>query len=973
MSPPSFPHVCISPAGHPYLGNPEPEQAADYALPKYPPPPNASSPGTEQASQPPSIAQDRVASVLENRLQRAFHSDLAYAKGLLHLATVELETTLPSDFDFLRTFAKNYLTRLCHLPELGAATDKVVSELPPVSPPPAFETEFFLMSTPPMPGAEYLTAATLAEWWRELDRYVRTQIKKHPAGAADWIRQQSPLWRTVGRVTFHLAENKRDESRPFAFMATYTDKVSASAKPVQLPLSKALTEYASVQDRSALLRLLQPIMTAGEKCAWVQEMVDDQTVYQPRAWSPKQAYRLLQDIPNLEEAGLIVRVPDWWKGKHSSKPQVRVNVGTKDYAGKLDVASLLTFSIETVYEGEPLTKEELQELLTAENSLVRLRGEWVEVDKEKLQSALDHWKKIDKLVREDGLSFYEGMRLLSGLPVDGKWDELSKELSFREWSEVMPIGDFAEALATIRDPSQAAADFSFQQLGLNATLRPYQETGVHWLHLLTRLGLGACLADDMGLGKTIQVITLLLAIKQDGRPQTADGSRGATAPLASAAVCGLPSAVSPTSILVAPASLLGNWESELQKFAPSLKPHIAHTSGAGIDEPTNLREIDLVMTTYGMVERIDWIKKTRWRNVILDEAQAIKNAGTKQAKAVKELHTDGRIVLTGTPIENRLSDLWSLFDFLNPGLLGSNAAFSKFVKSLSKSSDKVNYAPLRRLTQPYILRRLKTDKKIISDLPDKTEVTAWCGLSKSQTSLYAQSVKQLAHELQEVRGDKGDMKRRGLILAYLMRFKQICNHPAQWTGDGDYDPQHSGKFDRLREICEEIASRQEKVLVFTQFREITEPLSRHLQAIFRRPGLILDGSTPIKKRKEMVDAFQTDSGPPFFVLSLKAGGTGLNLTAASQVIHFDRWWNPAVENQATDRAFRIGQRKNVLVHKFVCRGTIEERIDDLIEVKKSLAREIVEGSGGGETLVTEMSDEQLLQMVALDINRAQEN
>jgi len=946
-----FPQVCISPKGQIYL---------DYPEGFYP-------------------ATNRIASALENRLHNAFHSDLTYPKGLLHLATVELESTLPSDFSFLRTFAKNYLTRLCHLPELGTV-GKTMYELPPVPPPSNAETEFFLLGAPPMPGAEYLNADVLASWWRELDRYVHAQIKKHSAGAVDWIQKQSPLWRTVGRVTFHLAENKRDESRPFAFMATYTDKVSAGAKPVQLPLSKALTEYASAQDRNALLRLLQPIMAAAEKCEWVQDMVDDQTVYQPRAWSPKQAYRLLQDIPNLEDAGLIVRVPDWWKGKQTSKPQVRVNVGTKDSAVTLDASTLLTFRIEMVLDGEPLTKEELAELLNADNSLVRLRGEWIEVDREKLQSALDHWKKIDRLVNEDGLSFYEGMRLLSGLPVDGKWDGLDKELSFRDWSEVMPIGSFADALASIRDPSQSNVGtdtgIAFQTLGLNATLRPYQEVGVQWLHLLTRLGLGACLADDMGLGKTIQVITLLLAIKVGNRPP-GDCVGGSRQGVPSAEYRTLPpggrqpTTKTQTSLLVAPASLLGNWESELQKFAPSLKSLIAHASGVGTDEPKNLHETDLVMTTYGMVERIDWIKAKHWRNVILDEAQAIKNAGTKQAKAVKALKTDGRIVLTGTPIENRLSDLWSLFDFLNPGLLGSNTSFSKFVKSLSKDSEKVNYAPLRRLTQPYILRRLKTDKQIISDLPDKTEVTAWCGLSKNQTAIYAQSVKQLQKELQEMKEDKNNMKRRGLILAYLMRFKQICNHPAQWLGDGDYDPSRSGKFDRLREICEEIASRQEKVLIFTQFKEITETLSQHLQTIFKRPGLILDGSTPIKKRKEMVDAFQTDSGPPFFVLSLKAGGTGLNLTAASHVVHFDRWWNPAVENQATDRAFRIGQRKNVLVHKFVCRGTIEERIDDLIESKKSLAKEIVEG--GGDMLVTEMSDEQLLQMVALDINKAQES
>ena len=912
--------------GHPYLGEPDAAQ-------------------TEQDAK-----SGVFASVLENRLCGAFQAD-DYPRGLLHLATVELETVLPADFDFLRTFAKNYLTRLCHLPELGTANSKASFELPPVPPPSVSETEFFLIQAPPMPGAEYLNADVLAEWWGALDRFVRERIKKHPAGAVDWIQKQNPLWRTVGRVTFHLAENKRDENRPFAFMATYTDKVSAGAKPVQLPLSKALTEYASAKDRDALLRLLQPINAAAEKCHWVQEMVEEQTVYQPRAWSPKQAYQLLQDIPLLEEAGLIVRVPDWWKSKQTSRPQVRVNIGTQDGTAAIGIDTLLRFHIETVLDGESLSKEEIAELLNADGSLVRLHGQWVEVDREKLQAALDHWQKIDKLVHEDGLSFYEGMRLLSGLPVDGKWDALDKETSFRGWSEVMPIGTFAEALEEIRDPSRTDADFSFSKLGLNATLRPYQEVGVRWLRLMSQLGLGACLADDMGLGKTIQVITLLLALRKElGTKQHSAQS---------------PDKRLNTSLLVAPASLLGNWESELQKFAPSLKFRIAHPSGAGTDEPNDLREIDLVMTTYGMVERIDWIKKKHWSNVILDEAQAIKNAGTKQSKAVKELKTGGRIVLTGTPIENRLSDLWSLFDFLNPGLLGSSSGFSKFVKSLSKNSDSANYAPLRRLTRPYILRRLKTDKKIISDLPEKTEMTAWCGLSKNQAILYAKSVEQLAKELKE---NEQGMKRRGLILAYLMRFKQICNHPAQWVGDGNYDPASSGKFERLKEICDEIAARQEKVLVFTQFREITEPLSHHLQSIFKRPGLILDGSTAIKKRKEMVDAFQAESGPPFFVLSLKAGGTGLNLTAASHVVHFDRWWNPAVENQATDRAFRIGQRKNVLVHKFVCRGTVEERIDDMIESKKSLANEIVEG--GGESLVTEMSDEQLLSMVALDINRA---
>jgi len=917
--------VCISPMGHPYLDS---VNNGDVGTSK--------NDGT------------KFTTPLENRLMKAFSSDLQYAKGLLHLTTVELQTLLPPDFDFLRSFAKNYMTRLCHQPEIAwtGANSDMVRKILPLEPPSLAEFEFFLAGMPPMFGAEYLTSEVLGQWWRELDRHVREQIAKHQNGAADWIRQQNPLWRTVGRVTFHLAENKRDEQRPFAFMATYTDKVSVNAKPVQLPLAKALAEYASAKDRDALLRLLQPITVAAEKCDWVQNMVSDQTIYQPRAWSVRQAYQLLQDIPTLEEAGLIVRVPDWWQKSQPSRPRVKVSLGTENETKTLTADSLLNFRIETVYNDETLTPEELAELLAADSQLVRLRGQWVEIDREQLKATLDHWKKIDRMVREDGISFYEGMRLLSGLPVDGKWDATEKEAVFRSWSEVVPTSQFAELLAAMRDPNKLnASDTGLAKL--NATLRPYQEIGVRWLHFMTQLGLGTCLADDMGLGKTIQVIALLLMQQQNEEP--------------------LKRKTLPTSLLVAPASLLANWESEIRRFAPSLKTHIAHGSGAGAEEPKHLAAVQLVMTTYGMLDRIDWIKSKTWRNVIIDEAQAIKNAGTRQSKAVKTVRATSRIALTGTPIENRLSDLWSLFDFINPGLLGTHTAFNRFTKSLASQQNREStYTPLRRLVQPYILRRLKTDKSIISDLPDKTEVTAWCPLAKEQMKLYAQSVKQLAADLE---ANEEGIKRRGVILSYLMRFKQICNHPAQWSGDGDYDPAKSGKFERLREICEEIASRQEKVLVFTQFREITGALSYHLQNVFKKPGLILDGGTAIAKRRQMVEAFQTESGPPFFILSLKAGGTGLNLTAASHVVHFDRWWNPAVENQVTDRAFRIGQKKNVLVHKFVCRGTIEEKIDELIESKKSLAGEIVDA--GGESLVTEMSDAQLMQMVSLDLEKCQ--
>jgi non-specific serine/threonine protein kinase len=349
--------------------------------------------------------------------------------------------------------------------------------------------------------------------------------------------------------------------------------------------------------------------------------------------------------------------------------------------------------------------------------------------------------------------------------------------------------------------------------------------------------------------------------------------------------------------------------------------------------------------------------------VVLDEAQAIKNPAAKQTKTVKQLRADTRVALTGTPIENRLSDLWSIFDFINPGLLGSSKEFSSFVKRLADRPHNP-YGPLRDLVRPYILRRLKIDKNIIADLPDKTEVKTFCPLSRKQAALYQQAVNDLSDQLDDVDG----IQRKGIVLAFLMRLKQICNHPSQWLGDGSWAEEDSGKLARLRDITEVIAARQEKVLVFTQFRETTAPLLAFLGSVFGRAGLALHGETEVKKRKDLVRQFQEDENVPFFVLSLKAGGAGLNLTAASHVIHFDRWWNPAVENQATDRAFRIGQTKNVLVHKFICRGTVEDKIDQMIESKQQLAGDFL--SGAADMMLTEMKVEDLLKLVALDLGAA---
>jgi SNF2 family DNA or RNA helicase len=465
---------------------------------------------------------------------------------------------------------------------------------------------------------------------------------------------------------------------------------------------------------------------------------------------------------------------------------------------------------------------------------------------------------------------------------------------------------------------------------------------------VTQLGLGACLADDMGLGKTIQVLALLLRLRHAA-------SAHQQAP----------------SLLIIPASLLGNWRSEAARFAPSLKLVFLHPAETdqhtlahiAASPRTHLADADLVITTYAMLHRQPWLADQVWRLVILDEAQAIKNPATRQSKATRNLSAQARIALTGTPVENRLGDLWSLFDFLNPGLLGSATVFQAFVKSL-QAREQQQFAPLRQLVGPYILRRLKTDRSIIAELPEKTETPRYCHLTRPQIKLYEHTVRGMESALASVDG----MARRGLVLQSLLRLKQICNHPSQLSGDGEYKPADSGKFLRLAEIGDELAARQEKVLIFSQFREIIDPLAAHLVTIFGRSGLVLHGGTSVQKRQALVDQFQSDDGPPFFILSLRAGGTGLNLTAASHVIHFDRWWNPAVENQATDRAFRIGQQRHVLVHTFITSGTIEERIDTMLAEKRQFADDVLRSDS--EVNLTELPDEELLQLVRLDVTRA---
>ena len=899
--------LAVSPAGRAYLETAR-HDAADLA---------------------PAPAPAVAAAAAAARIAKAFEQ--GGAQGLLQLGAVELGLPLPPSLAFGREFAHRFMAQLTAVTDLSEDWATVVLPLPEAG------LVQLAAAAPPMTGAEYLNAEVLAVWWADLHTAARQDIAASGGDVAAWLRSKHPSWNLVGRVYFHLAENKGSEQAPFAFLATCVSQLSKDGRVQHVPLGRALQSYSADQDRAGMLKLLLPVHRAAEQSPWLKALVDTGKVFHPQAWPPPEAYEFLRNVPVMEAAGLVVRVPDWWRPRHPTRPQVRVSLGQRAAGLGLGLEAMLDFDVELTLDGEPLTAAQWSQLAAAGNGLVRLKGRWVEVDPEKLTAVLAHWKKVQRAAQQEGLSWSAGMRLLSGATLTGQ-ASAEFEQTTAQWSTVVAGDWLRDTLAQLREPGEGVDP----QPELRAQLRPYQRKGVQWLWWLNRLGLGGCLADDMGLGKTVQVLGLLSLARREGDPGP--------------------------HLLVVPASLIANWQAEVQRFAPHLRLLIAHPSAMPAKElaaccADRLVDIDIVVTSYAGVARWSWLGDVQWSLVVLDEAQAIKNPGAQQTRRIKALKSRVRIAMTGTPVENRLGDLWSLFDFICPGLLGSAATFKQFVQRLSQS-EPVDYTPLRRLVQPYILRRLKSDRRVIADLPDKTEVKAYCSLSKVQASLYQRSVQELATQLETLSG----IERRGLVLAFLMRLKQICNHPSQWLGDAAYASADSGKFSRLREVAQAIAARQEKVLVFTQFQEMTGPLSEFLQGIFGRQGLVLHGGTPVKARAALVESFQREQGPPYFVLSLKAGGTGLNLTAASHVVHFDRWWNPAVENQATDRAYRIGQRRNVLVHKFVCRGTVEEKIDALVEAKLALSNQIIEG--GSETLLTELSNDALLRMVALDIGSA---
>jgi len=648
--------------------------------------------------------------------------------------------------------------------------------------------------------------------------------------------------------------------------------------------------------------------------------------------------------PLLSGAGFGVLLPDWArKARLGLKLTTRTSSTGTSASGRqsqFGMQDLVSFRYDLALGDDVLTREELAELARLKVPLVRVRGQWVELDDRHLKAAL---KFLERGGTSGTMTAAEVLGSVLGPGLGGTGgpggDVSPGDLPLAGVDADGWLGDLLSGQADERLDPMDTPD------GFRGTLRPYQRRGLSWLSFLGRLGIGAILADDMGLGKTVQLLSLLWAESGVVEHQPVrDKSSGST-------------------LLICPMSLTGNWQREAERFAPGLAVHVHHGADrlTGPELGAALRAADLVITTYQTAARDQAaLSEFRWARVVCDEAQAIKNHLSQQSKAVRSLPAVSRIALTGTPVENQLSELWSIMEFANPGMLGSAKAFrERYAVPIERHGSDEAAQELRRVTQPFVLRRLKTDKTIISDLPEKQEMRVWCNLTQEQASLYAATVSDM---LSRIEGASDDITRRGLVLATMAKLKQVCNHPAHLLRDGSRLPGRSGKLARLEELCEEIAAEGDKALIFTQYAEFGRMLQPYLTARTGCPVLFLHGGTSRKQRDALVAQFQEADEPVLFLLSLKAGGTGLNLTAANHVIHVDRWWNPAVEEQATDRAFRIGQRRDVQVRKFVCVGTLEEKIDAMIEQKKALAEQIV---GTGESWLTDLSAVALREVLTL--------
>lgn len=773
-----------------------------------------------------------------------------------------------------------------------------------------------LATLPFSTGSEFVDKSWLKHILLGLSAVFESELfEQNYTTVADYLISKKEKIRPTGCIYFHMVESSID-GFPFAFLATYSTK--SKDQILQRPLRSALKEH---RDQPAqLVKLLSTIVQIAEHSELIRELFVSGELFSPLKFSLAEAHTFLKEVFLYEKYGVICRIPDWWHSRNNTF--IKVSISNNQHQ-ELSIHTRLNIKPQIYVGNLLLSYADASDLLAEANELAFIKEKWIAVDTKKLQAVL---AAFDQALNIGDVTLYEALKLQLGLS-----SIVSKQLV-----DVMEV-DNGPWLKNLQSSSLAAHNLDDIRPTAEFTgqLRPYQQAGFSWLFSMRKLGLGALLADDMGLGKTIQTLALLDYLRVHEPVKT---------------------------LLIVPASLLGNWQSELEQFAPKISYKLLHGSqkdlGLLLDIYFDVR--DLFITTYNMVPRImNDLKELDWDLIIIDEAQYIKNHNAQHSKALKAIPAKFRLAITGTPLENNLTELWSIFEFLNQGLLGSNSHFSNVVKTLSSRLD--NYASLHKVINPFILRRVKSDKSIIADLPDKIEITAFTELSRKQIALYTAVANSVAESIK----NKTSMPPENIVLTALIKFKKICNHPDHFLGRGDFNPKQSGKFMRLKELCENIAEKREKVIIFTQFREMCQPLVNFLNEVFGRPGLTLHGKIPIKNRLEIVNKFNTDESIPFMVLSLRTGGVGLNLTAANHVIHFDRWWNPAVENQATDRAFRIGQTKNVLVHKFVTQGTIEDKIHTLLIEKQKMAGNIIVANG--EKWIFDLSELELIKLFQLEV------
>lgn len=834
-------------------------------------------------------------------------------------------------------------------PDLVAA-DAFAAALPPAVRAEALDGRPVADGVGPDP-AEVVTEALTAL----VDAEARHRLRAEPvppalqqAAAAGELDAGLARWEVVGaphagpaRGTFRLTEIAVDdlghavEGEP-RFWLEFSLQSAQDA-------SLRVTAESIWRDAGSLRRWLDDpsemlLAELGRAAAIYPELTDALRVPRPTGMELDRAgthHFLLHVAAPLDRAGFGVLLPSWWS--EPARLGITANAtggagpeGVVALRGRLRKEELVDFSWKLAVDGATLSDDEMRALVHAKAPLVFLRGRWVAVDPDRLRA---------------------GLEFLDRAPTEGTvGDVLTLHSAYHddlppEWAAPLPVEDVT-AGGSLGALLSGAADAHLELLddppALEATLRPYQRRGVSWLAFLSGLRVGGVLADDMGLGKTLQVLALEAHEREDALPPT---------------------------LLVAPTSVVGNWQREAARFTPGLRIVVHHGAGRTTGDLTAvLASADLVVTSYGTLTRdVAELSRHAFHRLVLDEAQLVKNNRSRAARAVRTIDAQHRLALTGTPVENRLAELWSIMDAVNPGLLGTVTAFrDRYAVPIERHGRADVAKRLQGAVRPFLLRRVKTDRSVVDDLPDKIETVERCGLTAEQASLYQVVVDEMTETLSglETAGREG-IERRGKVLAALTKLKQVCDHPALLLHDGSALARRSGKLARVEEIVAEILAAGEKALLFTQFTEFGDALAPHLARRFGVEVSWLHGGTSRKARDRMVEAFQSDDGPPLFLLSLKAGGTGLTLTAAQHVIHLDRWWNPAVEDQATDRAFRIGQKRTVQVRKLVCGGTVEERIDDLIEGKRTLAGQVIGDGGDDPDWLTGLSTDELRRMVSL--------